>query len=160
MLVFLLRNPMIVQSPSGEMRARLVSPNTKIQIEGVEFLASIMLLDSLTIDVILGMELLAKHQGQIRCVDKTTTLVNAQGIEVTFITRTPFCQACIVHSLKSILLEDVPVVREYSDIFLEDLPSVLPDRDLEFMIKLAPSTAPISKRLYRMPANELEELKK
>jgi hypothetical protein len=34
------------------------------------------------------------------------------------------------------------------------------DRDIEFIIDLVPSTAPISKRPYRMPANELAELKK
>jgi hypothetical protein len=34
-----------------------------------------------------------------------------------------------------------------------------PDRDIEFIIELQPGTAPISKRLYRMPPNELAELK-
>jgi hypothetical protein len=34
-----------------------------------------------------------------------------------------------------------------------------PDRDIEFVIELQPSTAPISKRPYRMPPNELVELK-
>jgi hypothetical protein len=44
--------------------------------------------------------------------------------------------------------------------FPEDLPSMSLDRDIEFIIDLVPSTAPISKRPYRMPANELAELKK
>ena len=35
-----------------------------------------------------------------------------------------------------------------------------PDRDIEFLIELLPGTGPISKRLYRMPANDLEEIKK
>jgi hypothetical protein len=35
-----------------------------------------------------------------------------------------------------------------------------PDRDIEFAIELLPLTPPISKRPYRMPVNELEELKK
>jgi hypothetical protein len=34
-----------------------------------------------------------------------------------------------------------------------------PDRDIEFIIELQPGTAPISKRPYRMPPNELAELK-
>jgi hypothetical protein len=37
---------------------------------------------------------------------------------------------------------------------------MLPDRDIEFAIELQPGTAPISKRPYRMPPTELEELKK
>jgi hypothetical protein len=35
-----------------------------------------------------------------------------------------------------------------------------PDRDIEFMIELLPGMTPISKRPYRMPVNELVELKK
>ena len=35
-----------------------------------------------------------------------------------------------------------------------------PDRNVEFAIELQPGTAPISRRPYRMPPNELAELKK
>ena len=35
-----------------------------------------------------------------------------------------------------------------------------PDRDIEFLIELLPGTGPILKRRYRMPANDLEEIKK
>ena len=48
---------------------------------------------------------------------------------------------------------------EYADVFLDDLPGMPPDRDIEFVIELQPGTAPISKRSYRMPPNELAELK-
>ena len=48
---------------------------------------------------------------------------------------------------------------EYADVFPDDLPGMPPDRDIEFVIELQPCTAPISKRLYRMPPNELAELK-
>jgi hypothetical protein len=45
-------------------------------------------------------------------------------------------------------------------VFSEELSGMLPDRDIEFMIELLPGTPPISKRSYRMPINELVELKK
>jgi hypothetical protein len=51
-------------------------------------------------------------------------------------------------------------VNEFSDVFLDDLLSMPPDRDIEFIIDLLPRTAPIAKRPYRMGANELDELKK
>jgi hypothetical protein len=51
-------------------------------------------------------------------------------------------------------------VCEFSDVFPDELPSVPPNRDGEFSIKLIPGTPPISKRPYRMPPNELAELKK
>jgi hypothetical protein len=52
------------------------------------------------------------------------------------------------------------VVREYPDVFPEELSGMPPDRDIEFLIKLLPEMPPISKRPYRMPINELIELKK
>jgi anion-transporting ArsA/GET3 family ATPase len=63
-------------------------------------------------------------------------------------------------ALKAKLVEEVPVVCEYLDVFLEELPSMPPDQDVEFVIDLLPSTRPIAKRPYRMSVDELEELKK
>jgi hypothetical protein len=57
-------------------------------------------------------------------------------------------------------LKDIRVVQEYLDVFLEELPGMPSDRDIEFLIELLPGTPPISKRPYRMPINELVELKK
>src|SRR5437762_14280207 len=56
-------------------------------------------------------------------------------------------------------LEGVPVVCEYSDVFSDELPGMPSNRDVEFIIDLLPGTAPIAKRPYRMPADELVELK-
>jgi hypothetical protein len=55
--------------------------------------------------------------------------------------------------------EDIRVVQEYPNVFLEELPGMPPDHDIEFLIELLPRTPPISKRSYRMPVNELVELK-
>jgi hypothetical protein len=56
-------------------------------------------------------------------------------------------------------IKDIPVVCEFPDVFLEDLLGLPPERDVEFVIELKPGTAPISRRSYRMPPNELVELK-
>ena len=56
-------------------------------------------------------------------------------------------------------LLDIPAVCEFLDVFLDELPRLPPDRDIEFKIVLLPGTAPISRRSYRMPPNELAELK-
>jgi hypothetical protein len=52
------------------------------------------------------------------------------------------------------------VVRDFLDIFPEELPGMPPYREVEFVIDLLPGTAPISKRPYRMSVEELKELKK
>jgi hypothetical protein len=63
------------------------------------------------------------------------------------------------YAIRDIKLEDIPVVCEYPNVFPDDLLRMPPDRDIEFIIELQPGTAPISKRPYRMPPNELAELK-
>jgi hypothetical protein len=52
------------------------------------------------------------------------------------------------------------VVRDFPDVFLEELPRMPPDREVEFVIDLLHGTAPISKQPYRMSVEELKELKK
>jgi hypothetical protein len=64
-----------------------------------------------------------------------------------------------LHHLTAPGLEDIPVSREYPDVFLDDLPGMPPDRDVEFTIELQPGTTPISRRPYRMTPKELAELK-
>nr|GFC69839.1 retrotransposon protein [Tanacetum cinerariifolium] len=56
-------------------------------------------------------------------------------------------------------LETHPIVRDFSDLFLEELPGIPPEREVEFGIELIPGTQPISKALYRMAPIELKELK-
>jgi hypothetical protein len=55
---------------------------------------------------------------------------------------------------------NIRVVRDFLDVFPEELPGMPPDREVEFVIDLLPGTAPISKRPYRMYVEELKELKK
>ena len=52
------------------------------------------------------------------------------------------------------------MVKDFLDVFPEELPGMPPDIDIEFLIELLPGTVPISKRPYRMPAKGLEEIKK
>ncbi|WVZ99057.1 hypothetical protein U9M48_044411 [Paspalum notatum var. saurae] len=45
-------------------------------------------------------------------------------------------------------IHDVPITREYPDVFPDELPGCLRDRDIEFIIDLYPGTPPIAKRPY------------
>ena len=56
-------------------------------------------------------------------------------------------------------LADIPVVCEFPDVFPDELLGLPPDKEIEFKIELLSGTAPISQRPYRMPPNELSELK-
>jgi hypothetical protein len=56
--------------------------------------------------------------------------------------------------------DNIRVVRNFPDVFLEELPGMPPDREVEFVIDLLPGTALISKRPYRTSVEELKGLKK
>ena len=56
-------------------------------------------------------------------------------------------------------IEDIPIVRDYSDVFPKELPIIVPDHEIEFTIELVPGASPISIAHYRMAPAELLELK-
>jgi hypothetical protein len=56
--------------------------------------------------------------------------------------------------------DNIRVVRDFPDVFPQELPQMPPYREVEFVIDLLPGTTPISKRPYRMSVEELKELKK
>ena len=56
-------------------------------------------------------------------------------------------------------LGDISIVRDYSDVFLEELHGLPPNREVDFTIELMPGTTPISKAPYQMAPLELKELK-
>ncbi|GJT33430.1 hypothetical protein Tco_0923849 [Tanacetum coccineum] len=55
-------------------------------------------------------------------------------------------------------LEDIPVVKEFPDVFPEDLPGLPPVRQVEFQIDLIPGVAPIAQTPYRLAPSEMQEL--
>nr|GEW89709.1 putative reverse transcriptase domain-containing protein [Tanacetum cinerariifolium] len=55
-------------------------------------------------------------------------------------------------------LEDVPIVREFSEVFPEDLPGLPPARQVEFQINLVPGDAPVARAPYRSPPAKMQEL--
>ncbi|GKB26874.1 hypothetical protein Tco_0866275, partial [Tanacetum coccineum] len=55
-------------------------------------------------------------------------------------------------------LEDIPVVRNFPGVFLEDLSGLPPSREVEFHIDLIPGTMHIAKSTYRLTPMEIKEL--
>ena len=58
-----------------------------------------------------------------------------------------------------IKIDDIPIVKDFVDVFPEDLPGLPFDREIEFAIDLVPRTTPISMAPYRMAPAEFKELK-
>nr|AAX96594.1 retrotransposon protein, putative, Ty3-gypsy sub-class [Oryza sativa Japonica Group]AAX96644.1 retrotransposon protein, putative, Ty3-gypsy sub-class [Oryza sativa Japonica Group]ABA93204.1 retrotransposon protein, putative, Ty3-gypsy subclass [Oryza sativa Japonica Group] len=156
-----LRKPMIVHSPGGEITVSHACIDVPIRLRDVVFPSNLMVLIPQTLDVILGMDWLTKNRGVIDCRRREVTLTTPWGSDM----RAPMDQDPRLTEraggiFTMLPLKGMPVVQQFPDVFPEDLPGMPPDRDIEFIIDLIPGTAPISKRPYQMPVNELEELKK
>jgi hypothetical protein len=106
------------------------------------------------------MDRLSKYDRVIQCARKTVKLTKKDGTSVEFEAMVQSGPDSKLNQTKAISLEDIRVVQDYPDVFPEELSGMLPDRDIEFLIELLLGTSLISKRPYRMPMNELVELKK
>jgi hypothetical protein len=155
-----MKHTMLVSSPGGEMSKKHICPAVSISIRGVDFPSNLILFNSKGIDIILGMDWLSKYDGVIQCARKAVKLTKKDGASVEFEAMVQSGLGNKLNHTKAIVLEDIRVVQDFPDVFPEELPGMPPDRDMEFFIELLPGTPPISKRPYRMPVNELVELKK
>jgi hypothetical protein len=154
-----LKKPLLTKSPGGHIPCHLGVINIPINLSGVVFPTSLVVLNSHGIDVILGMDWLTKHRGTIACTERIIIVTNHLGMTVTCHIQSSLPEPTL-HSLKVESLEQIPIVKEYLNVFSEELPGLPRNRDIEFVIDLAPGTAPIAKRPYRMTTPELKELKR
>src|SRR6185436_11644798 len=119
----------------------------------------LILLNLEGMDVILGMDWMTRHNVLLDISSRAIEIDSPyQGATILYLPQRECFNSC-AYAIKEIKIEDIHVVCEYVDVFPDDLPGMPPDRDIEFIIELQPGTAPISKRSYRMPPNELAELK-
>jgi hypothetical protein len=96
----------------------------------------------------------------ILCAKRAIRLTKEDGTIVEFNAAIQEEQVSLLNKVQGTSLNEIRIAQEYPDVFLEDLPGMSLDHDIEFIIELLPGTPPISKRPYRMPVNELVELKK
>ncbi|XP_028057304.1 uncharacterized protein LOC114261264 [Camellia sinensis] len=132
-------------------------------------------------DIILGIYWLAANHASIDCTTKKIFLRLPDQRELVFegtgVSTPPYmissviahqilrkgCGGCIFYVVDAQqinpTLDSIPVVREFPNVFPEDLPGTLVDREIEFTIDTQPNAQPISKTPYRMSLTELKELK-
>jgi hypothetical protein len=122
------------------MRTKHICPAITITIREVDFLTNLIVLDSKGIDIILGMDWLRKHDGVILCAKRAIRLTKKDGTIVEFRAAIPAEQVSLLNKVQGTSLDEIGIVREYSDVFPEELPGMPPNRDIEYMIELLPGT--------------------
>jgi hypothetical protein len=110
------------------------------------------------------MDRLSKHNGLIDYAKKAIRLTPSSGKELEYVvenlvTGKLASNRIVLNHLDAASTMDIRTISKFLDIFPEELPAMLPDREIEFVIELVPDTAPIFKRPYRMATNHLTKLK-
>ncbi|GJT21853.1 putative reverse transcriptase domain-containing protein [Tanacetum coccineum] len=138
-------------------------------------------------DVIIGMDWLTKYHGVIICDEKIvrvpfgkeTLIFQGDGsnqrkesrLNIISCTKAQEylakgCDVFLAHittkeakdKSEEKRLEDVPIVRDFPEVFPEDLPGIPPARQVEFQIDLVPGAAPVARAPYRLAPSEMKEL--
>ncbi|GKA12952.1 putative reverse transcriptase domain-containing protein [Tanacetum coccineum] len=153
---YLLRDKNAHQDPNVVTDGNLVGTNTVIQgctliLLNQPFEIDLMPIKLGSFDVVIGMDWLSKYHARIICdekfvhipIDGKTLIIRAQVME---------------KKSDEKRLEDIPVVREFPEVFPEDLPGLPPVRQVEFQIDLIPGAAPVARAPYRLAPSEMQEL--
>ncbi|GJT55833.1 putative reverse transcriptase domain-containing protein [Tanacetum coccineum] len=111
-------------------------------------------------DVIIGMDWLSRHKAMIVCHEKVVRIPLSSG-EVLQVQGDRTLEK--PKSLKNTKLgeqkvEDIPIVRDFPEVFPKDLSRLPPKRQVEFHIDLVPGATPIVKSLYRLAPSKMQEL--
>ncbi|WVZ94039.1 LOW QUALITY PROTEIN: hypothetical protein U9M48_039981 [Paspalum notatum var. saurae] len=152
-----MKRPMVVASPGREINTSSICSRVGIKISGVEFSAKLIVIDSMDIDIILGMDTLEKWGVKIDCAQRTVHLAASDGQEVGICASSPLGY---LHQMEARPTDGIRIVCDYPDVFPDELPGMPPDRDIEFLIELLRGTAPIAMRQYRIATVEQDEVKK
>jgi hypothetical protein len=154
------REGFTIHSPGGQIFTKEVAYQVPVTLAERDFPTNMFVLKGQDIDVILGMNWLAQHKAILNTDLRTIRLSYGQEeILLSIPIAIPARPTGRVYEAIIPEIQDIPVVREFPDVFPEDLPGLPPERDVEFVIELKPGTTPISRWSYRMPPNELAEIK-
>ncbi|KAL0536964.1 hypothetical protein IC582_025927 [Cucumis melo] len=171
-----------IYTPVGDvLLVNEVLRNCEVLVEGISMVVELIPLELQRLDVILGKDFIVAHHASMDCHRKEVVFRKPGFTELVFIGMskviprililvlkaknllrkgcTTFLAHVVVVQREKLKPEDVSVVKEFFDVFPDDLSSFPPDRDIEFTIEFLPGTTPIFQALYRMATSELKELK-
>jgi hypothetical protein len=154
------REGLIIHLPGGQIFTKEVAFHVPVTLAERDFPTNMIVLKGQDIDVILGMNWLAQHKAILNTDLRTIKLSHDhEEVLLSIPVAIPAKPFGWVYEAIIPEIQDIPVVCEFLDVFPKDLPGLPPKRDVEFVIELKPGIAPISRRSYGMPPNELAELK-
>ncbi|XP_016195754.1 uncharacterized protein LOC107636780 [Arachis ipaensis] len=144
------------------------------KLEGRDFVHDLICLPMVGLEMILGFDWLSKNRVLLDCFERSIQFmpevengaVIAEGYYLNYMILHCSGEECQGYALLATNalgdnqnLDQIPIVRDFPEVFPEDIPEFPPQREIEFTIELVPGAGPMSIASYRMAPIELAELK-
>ncbi|GJX66114.1 putative reverse transcriptase domain-containing protein [Tanacetum coccineum] len=128
----------------------------KLEIEGHVFDIDLKPFGHGSFDVIIGMDWFSNYKAKIICHEKVVRIPLLDGKVLRVLGERPEEKASLLMSAKANerKQEEIVVVRDFPEVFLDDLSGLSPIQEIEFI----PGATPVAKSPYRLAPSELEEL--
>jgi hypothetical protein len=150
----------MIATPGGKIATNQLNRNVPISMGSRIFKTTLLILGLEGMDIILGAYWMTQHRVVLDVAARALEIRSPTFEDLVLYLPSKDSTRSCAFAMIELPLKKIPVVCEYADVFLDELPGMPPDRDIEFAIELQPGMTPISKRPYRMPPAELAELKK
>ncbi|GKE60136.1 putative reverse transcriptase domain-containing protein, partial [Tanacetum coccineum] len=131
----------------------------KIEIEGHVFDIDLIPFGHRSFDAIIGMDWLSNHKAEIICHKKVVRIPLLDGKVLRVLGERSEEKARLLMSTKTRdkKQEEIVVVRDFPEVFPDDLSGLPPLWEIDFRIELIPGAVPVAKSPYRLAPSELEE---
>ncbi|XP_071728446.1 uncharacterized protein [Rutidosis leptorrhynchoides] len=147
--VSMLPKPLEVDVASGKTVPVTTSVSgISIEIDGSIFPVTCLVMPIPRFDVVLGMNWLSYHKASIKCHKKFISFHLSDGTRV--IARG--------EREREKMVADIPVVRDFPEVFPDELPGLPPVREVEYRIELMPGSTLVAKAPYRLAPSEIHEM--
>ncbi|CAH1452087.1 unnamed protein product [Lactuca virosa] len=152
-----LKEPFTVEMANGKTESTSsIYIGCTLTLDSHSFSIDLMPVSIKSFDVIIGMDWLSLHRADIMCYEKAVRLNLPSGETLVVYGDKPDTNLHVSQETKDI--KNIPVVRDFPDIFPEELPGLPPQRQVEFRIDLVPGATPVAKSPYRLAPAEMQEL--
>ncbi|GJV92483.1 putative reverse transcriptase domain-containing protein [Tanacetum coccineum] len=120
----------------------------KLEIEGHVFDIDLILFGHGSFDVIIGMDWLSNYKAEIICHEKVVRIPLPEANMLRVLRERPEKKVRFLMGIKK--QEEIVVVRDFPEIFPDDLSGLSPIREIEFHIELTPGATLVAKSPYRL----------